>query len=384
MKKSKWLIIALIAAMSLTACSGSKKPEDGSEISTSETLAEGHYAYDSTDIPVSEGEVALKDCITIPEWKGMKLTKSVTVVSDEEVESYATDFVAEPVEIDKNTPMEAGFTANIDYKGTIDGKEFDGGSAEGTDVTIGNYLMLKELEDGLIGMKVGEEKDIEATFPEDYGVEELNGKKAVFHVKLNSATKNGTPTQENLDYARKTLEDYQEYTAQENLENAAWKNITDRTSFTEIPMSLVNAAGKEYDQVIINNYGGKDQYIKDNEMSEEDYAKERDSVAKDGGKYYALIDALAEEMGIEEGSEDYNKELETLVSTYGVSEEEFMKTNGETPVKYYIKYRLVLNKILEAAEITEEKVGEETGAPAAETSAASETTATAETTAANQ
>ena len=82
-------------------------------------------------------------------------------------------------------PAAEGDTANIDYSGTKDGVAFDGGTAEGYDLKLGSGTFIDGFEDGVIGMNVGDEKDLNLKFPDNYGSADLAGQEVVFHVKLN-------------------------------------------------------------------------------------------------------------------------------------------------------------------------------------------------------
>lgn len=88
---------------------------------------------------------------------------------------------------DSSLTVEDGDTINIDYVGSIDGVEFDGGNTQGmgTDLVIGSGSYIDDFEDQLIGAHPGDQVDVYVTFPEDYGVEELNGKEALFQVTVN-------------------------------------------------------------------------------------------------------------------------------------------------------------------------------------------------------
>ena len=79
-----------------------------------------------------------------------------------------------------------GDKVNLDYSGSVDGVKFDGGTAENQELTIGSGMFIPGFEEQMVGMNVGEEKDITVTFPEQYHSEELAGKEAVFHVKVNA------------------------------------------------------------------------------------------------------------------------------------------------------------------------------------------------------
>ncbi|MBT3308420.1 MAG: trigger factor [Gammaproteobacteria bacterium] len=150
----------------------------------------------------------------IAEGEGLKYTATFEVYPEFEVASFADIKIAKPaVELsDENldkmidnlreqqkswseVEREAGDgdQVNIDFKGSIDGEEFDRGAAEGVPVTLGSGSMIGGFEEGIIGMKVGEEKSIDVTFPEDYSAEELSGKAAQFEIKVNSISESVLP-----------------------------------------------------------------------------------------------------------------------------------------------------------------------------------------------
>ncbi len=124
--------------------------------------------------------------VTLGQYKGVEVVKLTASVSDEQVEAELNQIaknlaVTETVE-DRAAQM--GDTANIDFKGFVDGVAFDGGEAQAHDLVLGSGQFIPGFEDQVVGMNVGEEKDINVTFPEDYA-KELAGKAAVFQVKLN-------------------------------------------------------------------------------------------------------------------------------------------------------------------------------------------------------
>ena len=93
----------------------------------------------------------------------------------------------------EDRPVENGDIVNLDYAGTVDGVAFDGGTAEGQTLTIGSGSFIPGFEEQMVGMGIGEEKDLNVTFPEDYHAEELAGKDAVFHVKVNGISNTELP-----------------------------------------------------------------------------------------------------------------------------------------------------------------------------------------------
>jgi len=125
--------------------------------------------------------------VDVIELKGFDVEKPVSEVTDEDIDNIIDVFRKqqgswEPVE----RAAADGDKVNIDYVGTKDGEEFDGGSADDSELELGSGRMIPGFEDGVVGMQPGEEKTLELTFPEDYHSEELQGAAVVFKVKLNS------------------------------------------------------------------------------------------------------------------------------------------------------------------------------------------------------
>ena len=108
------------------------------------------------------------------------------VVSDEEVTAQIDAMMAQQTRLEaKKGPVENGDTTTIDFEGFKDGVAFEGGKAEGYQLEIGSHQFIPGFEEQMIGMKTGEEKDLDITFPEDYMAEDLKGQKVVFKVKVN-------------------------------------------------------------------------------------------------------------------------------------------------------------------------------------------------------
>ena len=150
----------------------------------------------------------------IGEGEGLKFTATFEVYPEFEVAAFGEIKVEKPLVelgeedldkmIDNLREQQKGWEAveraaadgdqvNIDFKGSIDGAEFDRGSAEGVPVTIGSGSMIGGFEEGIVGMSAGEEKTIDVTFPEDYAAEELAGKAAQFEIKVNSISEPSLP-----------------------------------------------------------------------------------------------------------------------------------------------------------------------------------------------
>ena len=187
-KNSKLLALLLAGAMlgaTLVSCSG-----NNGENSDDNSATVSAYSKGLDDNGYFEGVRAL-DYVTLPEYKGVDVTKDMVEASAEDLQAQLDEVLAQYdsyVEVtDPTVLIKDGDTVNIDYVGYIDGIEFDGGNTGGlgTDVTIGVTNYIDDFLEQLIGHAAGEKFDIEVTFPEDYGNEELNGKDATFSITVN-------------------------------------------------------------------------------------------------------------------------------------------------------------------------------------------------------
>lgn len=155
------LLLAALLTLSLVSCS------------------DGSLDYTTVNL-VDEGYVTLGDYKNF----GLDLSMFITAPNEADVISHLSHMSDKLVELD--TAAVDGDIVDIDFVGTIDGVEFDGGSAEGTMLRLGSDTMIDGFEDGIVGMAKGDVKTIDVTFPEDYGKEELNGKPAQFEITLNA------------------------------------------------------------------------------------------------------------------------------------------------------------------------------------------------------
>ena len=155
---------------------------------------------------VFSATVSVKPEVTLGQYKGIEVLKREYNVTDEMV-NQAIDAEREKVAryIEAERPVQDGDLVNLDYSGSVDGVKFDGGTAEGQELTIGSHTFIPGFEEQLVGMTAGEEKDIEVTFPEEYHAKSLKGKKAVFAVKINNIQVKELPEADD-DFAKDTSE----------------------------------------------------------------------------------------------------------------------------------------------------------------------------------
>ena len=190
--------------------------------------------------------VPVKPEVKISAYKGMKIKEFAYNVTDEEVDAEiqrVLDRNAKKVAVSDRAAVN-GDIVNIDFVGTVDGVKFDGGEAEGFDLTLGSGQFIPGFEDQVVGMNIGETKDVNVTFPENYQAENLKGKAAVFAVKLNGIQAKELPelTDEFIKDATgsETVEEYKGK-ARERLQAQADRRANDATENSILEAIAANA-----------------------------------------------------------------------------------------------------------------------------------------------
>ncbi|MBQ7098898.1 MAG: trigger factor [Oscillospiraceae bacterium] len=219
--------------------------------------------------------------VTLGEYKGIEVAKAVAEVTDEQVEAELKQ-IAENVASIENVERaaELGDIANINFLGTVDGIAFEGGAAENFDLTLGSGQFIPGFEEQVVGMNVGESKDVNVTFPADYNAKELAGKAAVFAVKLNKLSVKNVPAIDD-ELAKdasefETLEELKADIREKKLADAQ-KNI-DRTFENAVVEAVAAAATVEVPSALVdleldNQMNDFAYRLQMSGMKVEDYAK---------------------------------------------------------------------------------------------------------------
>ena len=200
-------------------------------------------------------EVFVKPDVVLGDYKGVAVKKETTLVTDEEVDARIEQERAKQgteAEVEGRAVAE-GDTVNLDYAGSVDGVAFAGGTAEGQTLKIGSHTFIPGFEEQMVGMEIGEEKDLNVTFPEQYHSEELAGKAAVFHVKVNSITETQLPALDD-DFAKDISEfdTLAEYKADIRAKLEAQAAERDNNNFTNAVLDVViNNAAVEIPEAMI-------------------------------------------------------------------------------------------------------------------------------------
>ena len=245
-----------------------------------------------------------------------------------------------------------GDTVNIDYKGYLNGKAFDGGTGVSYDLTIGSNTFIEGFEEALIGCTIGETVDIKVTFPKDYGVDELNGQETTFTVTINAVIKTdnvNTGNVKKIGYA--TFEEYSKAKKEYAITNTAWDIIFDNSSVIEYPereMEIIfNETINFLEEACKLNGMTLDEFISYNNMKRDSfnqYLKENDivySMHKDLICYYILD---AEDYVITE--QDLNNALKDLEKENDMKNGEIKYPNGmiEQRAAYLAAQNIILKK----------------------------------------
>lgn len=318
---------------------------------------------------VFEITITGKPEVKLGDYKNLKVKKEDVEVSKEEVDheiEHLREQFAE-IRVKEDGKVEDGDTAVIDFKGTVDGKELEGGSGENFPLEIGSHTFIPGFEEGVLGMKVGEEKDLHLKFPEDY-VKDLAGKEVVFHVTLNEIKTRILPDIDedffkDLGYDKvtnqdelvieveKVIKDRKTQDADDRFLEEVLKNASENME-VDLPEEIiddeVHRMMHQFESQLKMQGITLDQYMEFTKMSHEDFHKNMEPEAIKRIKYRYLIEAVAEKEKIEVTDEETEKDADEMAKNYGISKEELVNAFGGMDVlKYDSKMRKTLNFLKE-------------------------------------
>lgn len=309
------------------------------------TLEEGKdVVFKATITPVPE--------VTLGEYKGLKVAKDAVVVTDEQINEQVENIRghhAKMIDAEEGAAVANDDFITLDFKGEVDGVAFPGGEGKDYPLQIGSHSFIDNFEDQLIGLKVGEEKDVNVTFPEEYHAKDLAGKAAVFHCKINSIKHKQLPeltdefVKEHTSYEniedmkaklRETTEKRMEREADTKRRNEILKQATDNIT-VEIPDVMVeNRVSNMVQELSVNleNQGmNLDAYLKYTNMDMDKLREQYKESAAIAVKTDLMLDAVAKAEDIKVENADINAEIALLAATYGTTPQEvskIIKKNG--------------------------------------------------------
>ena len=280
--------------------------------------------------------VAKKPEVTLGEYKGLEIAKKEIVVSDEEIDEVVKkeqEKNAKEINIEDRAIIE-GDTATIDYEGFVDGVAFEGGKGENHPLVIGSHSFIPGFEEGLIGKKLGEECDVEVTFPEEYHAKELAGKAAVFKCKVNKITAKELPEiddefasevsdydtlAEYRDSIKKDLSEKKEAEAKTEKENELVKKAIENATM-EIPDAMIDATarqmGEEFAQRLQMQGLNIQQYFQYTGMTQQKYLESLKPQAKNRIETRLVLEAIAAAEKIEVSEEELEAEMQKMADQY--------------------------------------------------------------------
>ena len=316
--------------------------------------------------------VQTKPEVTLGKYKGIELKKVEYNVSDEDV-NHELEHIAEHnarlVSVEDRA-VENGDITIIDFEGFIDGKAFEGGKAENHELEIGSGKFIPGFEEQIIGMKIDEDRDIKVTFPKDYPAKELEGKEAIFKIKLHEIKKKELP-EINDEFAKDasefdTLDEWKK-SIREKLEKANTSKAKFETednaieevckaSKVDIPSGMIETQIDNMEQDISSrlSYQGMklDQYLQMIGKTKQEFRDEYKEEAEKQVKRNLVLEAIMKDAEIEATKEEVETKIKEMADIYGKKEEE-NKENAQL-IKYVeetIKTEKTIQYIVDNAKI---------------------------------
>lgn len=309
-------------------------------------------------------KIELMPEVTVGDYKSLKFKKDKAEVSDEMVEhelGHLKEKQARFVETEEATKL--GDYATIDFKGTVDGVAFDGGTSENYRLELGSHSFIDTFEDQLVGLKKGDTKDVKVTFPTDYPAKELAGKEAVFACKVNLVEKKEVPELtdkliadttdfETLDEYKKDLKakllEEEKNKAERKLENEIIEGVVD-CSKVEIPKVLIDHEVehivKDFAQRLSYQGIGLEDYLSYLKTNLEDFKKDKQKDAEHNVKARLVLQKLIKENKIKATEKELDERIMKFTKGTKESLEELKKSMSDYE-KAYIENDVIMSKLI--------------------------------------
>lgn len=355
MKKCYFSLAAFVCFVSFLAGCGTDSGKKGESVTDTENAYEDVLDYNP------------EEYVKLGDYKNLKVQYPLPYVSDEDMQMYIYDMIEEGTEYKKlDREARKGDFVTIDFTGTMDGKEFEGGSASDFEFTLGQGEFLEDFEKNIIGMKTGESTSFQMVFPDDY--EDLAGKTADFTVTLKSLSQVIKPEYTDELVAKTTeyssIEEYEE-AIREELIVSAQQESEEEAGTNALALAVENAKIDGYPQGLYdytyedtkNICEGTSQMfgMEIEEVVQEYYGAENlEEAVLNTVNETMVIQAIAKKEGLEISDKDYNGAAENLAEEYGYgSLEEFEEDYSRTETMLLLVRDKVLQFLYESAELEE-------------------------------
>lgn len=309
--------------------------------------------------------IQVKPEVKLGKYEGIEIEKIDYTVTDEDVKKEI-EKVAEKnstlVSVEDRA-VENGDITVIDFKGTVDGVAFDGGTAENYELEIGSHSFIEGFEDQMVGMKIDEEKDINVTFPEDYFSKELAGKPAVFKVLVHEIKVKEVPAiddelakdasefdtlKEWEDSIRKDLQEKNDHKAKHEMEDAVIKKVVENAEF-EVPSGMIETEIDMRIRSFENNlyYQGLniEKYLELVHQTMDELRASMRENAEETVKTQLVLEAVSKDLGdkIKLDDEKIKETVKNMAAQYAKTEEEL--NNNEEYMEYVKKNHMLENTV---------------------------------------
>lgn len=322
-----------------------------------------------------KAKVTVKPEVEVGEYKGLKATKKIETVTDEEVEhelSHVQERNARIITVEDKA-AENGNIVNINYEGSIDGVPFDGGKADKQDLELGSGSFIPGFEDQVVGHNTGDEFDVNVTFPEEYHAADLSGKPAVFKVKINEIKKRDLPKlddefakdvsefdtlEEYKNDIKKHIEDAKEKKAQNDVDDALIDQVIAGLK-AEVPEVMyensIDSFVNDFEYRLQMQGLNLETYLKYTGMEKDAFRKTFREQAERQVKVRLALDKIAELEKLEATEEDLEAEYKKLADHYKVDTDKVKSAINAEDIKKDICINKAIDLIHDNAKVTEEK-----------------------------
>ena len=300
----------------------------------------------------------------LKKYKGIEIEKIEYNVKESDVENELKDMQDKNSRLVtvENRPAQNDDTAIIDFEGFVDGVAFDGGKGENYNLVLGSHSFIEGFEDQVVGMNVGEEKEINVTFPKEYFSKNLAGKPAVFKVKLNELKKKELPELDD-EFAKDVSEFDTLKELKQSIKEKLEKQFKDREKYekedavvrelvkeleVDIPSGMIETEVenmmKDMEQRMSYQGLKMDQYLKMMNKTEEQFKKEYEPQALEAIKSRLAIEVVVKSEKIEASDEEIKTKIEEMAKNYGKEAKELEENEN---VRNYIKNGIENEKAME-------------------------------------
>lgn len=319
---------------------------------------------DNTGITIV-AEIPVRPEVKLGNYTGLKISVEPKEITDKDVEDELKRVQIQNTRlVEKDGAIENGNIANIDFKGSVDGEYFEGGSADAFDLEIGSHSFIDNFEDQLIGLKTGDTKDVMVKFPKDYQAENLAGKDAKFEVTVNAVKTKELPEindelasdvsefetlEEYKNHIREHLGEHAKEDAKVQTENKIIDEII-KTMEVEVPDIMVNreldAIMQDMEYRLMYQGANLEAYAKYLNTTVDKLREERKDDALKSVKIRLALQEILKKEKIDVKDKDLNEYIEKIAKRANKSVDEYKKTLTEERLNY-ITNEILMNKLLE-------------------------------------